>query len=230
MKKIITLILCFNFSILLCQENFWNDVLLEVPSPETSNVLKLIDGFYSKIDFPEGVGLSVSRIAYKGENMRATHILSFLSKSSQSLSDFLNSLTGPSWDSYFKEMRKYIIEGTRRSAGTSFLVFNEDQIQPIGQVWTFKIKDFDSFTSSCAKLMNSINLDGFVAIGQIVHGVSDGENAYIYGTYPDLNSAFITGPKNELEQKAFNSFSSEMSNSGAEYNQSFTRVLLKSYP
>ena len=105
MKKIITLILCLNFSILLCQENFWNDVLLEVPSPETSNVIKLIDGFYSKIDFPEGVGLSVSRIAYKGENMRATHILSFLSKSSQSLSDFLNSLTGPSWDSYIKEMR-----------------------------------------------------------------------------------------------------------------------------
>jgi hypothetical protein len=230
MKKIITLILCLNFSILLCQENFWNDVLLEVPSPETSNVVKLIDGFYSKIDFPEGVGLSVSRIAYKGENMRATHILSFLSKSSQSLSDFLNSLTGPSWDSYIKEMRKYIVDGTRRSAGTSFLVFNEDQIQPIGQVWTFKVKDFDSFTSSCAKLMNTINLDGFVAIGQIVHGVSDGENAYIYGTYPDLNSAFITGPKNELEQKAFKTFSSEMSDSEAEYNQSFTRVLLKSYP
>ena len=116
------------------------------------------------------------------------------------------------------------------------LIFGEiiisklSQIQPIGQVWTLKIKDFDSFTSSCAKLMNSINLDGFVAIGQIVHGVSDGENAYIYGTYPDLNSAFITGPKNELEQKAFNSFFSEMSNSEAEYNQSFTRVLLKSYP
>ena len=228
MKKIITLILCLNFSILLCQENFWSDVLLEVPSPETSNVVKLIDGFYSKIDFPEGVVLSVSRIAYKGENLRATHILSFVSESSQSLSDFLNSLTGPSWDSYINEMRKYVVG--RRSAGTSFLVFNEDQIQPIGQVWTFKVKDFDSFTSSCAKLMNTINLDGFVAIGQIAHGVSDGENAYIYGTYPDLNSAFITGPKNELEQNAFNSFSSEMSNSGAEYNQSFTRVLLKSYP
>ena len=80
--------------------------------------------------------------------MRATHILSFVSESSKSLSDFLNSLTGPSWDLYIKEMRKYVVG--RRSAGTSFLVFNEDQIQPIGQVWTFKVKDFDSFTSSCA--------------------------------------------------------------------------------
>ena len=38
--------------------------------------------------------------------------------------------------------------------------------------------------------MKSSKPPGLVSMGQIVHGSDNGENMYIYLTYPDLESAF----------------------------------------
>ena len=57
---------------------------------------------------------------------------------------------------------------------------------------------------------------------------SNGENLLIYGTYPNLNSAFTFGPKNENEVKAFSVFN-DLIGDISEFTQSWTRVLIKSY-
>ena len=44
-----------------------------------------------------------------------------------------------------------------------------------------------------SKLINSYKFDGFVGMGQIVHGTEKRKSIYIYGTYSDLNAAFNFG-------------------------------------
>ena len=77
------------------------------------------------------------------------------------------------------------------------------------------------------KLIKSIKFDGFVGMGQIVHGTDNGESVYIYGTYYDLNSAFNFGPKNKNDTAAFEEFSKTLYS--VEYSKTFTRVLIKGY-
>ena len=45
--------------------------------------------------------------------------------------------------------------------------------------------------------MKSIKFDGSVGVGQIIHGIDNGESMYIYATYADLNTAFNFGAKNK---------------------------------
>ena len=106
-------------------------------------------------------------------------------------------------------------------------IYNQDIDYPIGQAWIFDVNDASSFVNSFQKLMKTFNFEGYLAIGQIIHGVSNGENMYIYGTYKDLNTAFNFGPKSESESKAFETFSKEVADE--RYAQSFTRVLIKKY-
>ena len=75
--------------------------------------------------------------------------------------------------------------------------------------------------------MKSTKTPGLVSMGQIVHGSDNGENMYIYLTYPDLESAFKFGPDSKKEQEAFASFQKEISS--ADYSQTFTRVLIKQF-
>ena len=78
------------------------------------------------------------------------------------------------------------------------------------------------------KLIKSYKFDGFIGMGQIVHGTENGESVYIYGTYSDLNTAFNFGPQSENEVAAFSEFTKVL-DSSSEYSKSFTRVLIKSY-
>ena len=162
----------------------------------------------------------------KGNSFKGTHILSMFSQSAKSLADFRASLKGPKWDLYISKMGKYV-NSARRGAGVGLLNFNLDKPQPIGQAWIFKVKNQPSFVASFGKLMKSTKTPGLVSMGQIVHGSDNGENMYIYLTYPDLESAFKFGPDNKKEQEAFATFQKEISNST--YSQTFTRVLIKQF-
>ena len=208
------------------QEIFWYNVLLEVKPSNTSIVENLVDEYYSDFDFTENTSMSFSNIALKGQDFKETHVLSFTSSSSESLAELRSSLSGNEWDLYIAEIQKHI-SSARVSAGKSLGIYNQDIDYPIGQAWIFDVNDASSFVDSFEKLMKSFNFEGYLAIGQIIHGVSDGENMYIYGTYKDLNTAFNFGPKNESESKAFDTFSKEVADE--RYTQSFTRVLIKKY-
>jgi hypothetical protein len=227
-KYIYFLTILFSFSI-SAQEGFWYDVLLEVDGEDTNEFEKTVDNFYSSLDFPDDVALAFSRIQIKGQGFEETHILSFLSPSSESLANFLSTLSGSKWENYVGKVRPYI-DNVRRSAGIVTKSYNQEDVDPIGQAWLFKVKSKDApaFYEEYTKVMEVIDFPGFSGTGQITHGISDGESHFIYATYDDLNSAFTFGPKNDLEAKAFANFF-EATAEFAEFSQTFTRVLIKEY-
>ena len=227
MKKIFLLFLLvpfFGFS----QQLFWYDVFFEVES-DTRSVSNLVNDFYSKVDKPSDLSISFSRIPLKGEEFKATHMLSMFSPSSKSLSNFRNSLEGDKWDTYTSGMRGKI-KSIRAVAGNVLSHVNLDKVGPIGQAWIFKVhaKDNVKFIDAFSKLMKTFKPNGFVAAGQITHGSSDGESMVIYATSTNLNEAFAGGgPKNKKEADAMQTFFEEIG--FAEFSQTFTRVEINSY-
>ena len=85
-----------------------------------------------------------------------------------------------------------------------------------------KSKDIPAFSQAFSNFMKTFNFDGFVGLAQVTHGISNGENILIYGTYENLNSAFTFGPKNDNELKAFSEFF-DVTSDIAEFTQSWTR-------
>jgi hypothetical protein len=138
-------------------------------------------------------------------------------------------LSGEKWENYLDIVRPYV-DDVRAVAGNVIFAYKQEQINPIGQAWVFKIKskNVPKFSSAFINLMNTFDFPGFVGLAQITHGTSNGENIVIYGTYDNLNSAFTFGPKNENEVKAFSEFN-DLVGDISEFTQSWTRVLIKSY-
>lgn len=227
MKKSILLFFLLVSSLGFSQNVFWYDVLLEVDSKNASAVADLVDGFYSNHTKASNVKVSFSSIPLKGASEKATHIISITSDSSESLADFRNSLKGSEWDLYLANMSTYVVN-SRASAGKSLITNGSKTEYPIGQMWGFEVKNtqLEALVQAFGKLIKSYKFEGFVGLGQIVHGTDNGESVYIYGTYSDLNAAFNFGP-NEKNAEAFAEFSKVLDN--AKYKRSFTRVLIKSY-
>ena len=69
-----------------------------------------------------------------------------------------------------------------------------------------------------------IEFPGFVGLARVTHGLSNGENLIIYGTYSNLNDAFtFETPKSEAEAKAFGKFF-DVTGDISEFTQTWTRV------
>jgi hypothetical protein len=202
--------------------------MLEVDSKNVSTVAGLVDDFYSNHPKPSNVNVAFSSVALKGASEKATHMIGITSESSQSLADFRNSLKGDDWDLYISKMNNYV-KSNSASAGRDLITNGSETSYPIGQAWIFKAKNMQlsSMVQAFGKLVKSYKFDGFVGMGQIVHGTENGESVYIYGTYSDLNSAFNFGPQNKNDAAAFAEFSKTLDT--VEYSKSFTRVLIKSY-
>ena len=229
MKRIFTV-----FSLLICslvysQNLYWYNVHLEVDSKDASTVAGLVDDFYSNHPKPANVKVAFSSIPLKGASEKATHLLGFTSESSQSLANFRNSLKGTEWDLYISKMNNYV-KSARAAAGRDLITNGSKTNYPIGQAWVFKVNNINlsSIVQAFGKLIKSYKFDGFVGMGQIVHGTENGESVYIYGTYSDLNAAFNFGPQSENDAAAFSEFTKVL-DSSSEYSKSFTRVLIKSY-
>tara|TARA_B110001452_G_C15077278_1_gene375945 strand:- start:100 stop:708 length:609 start_codon:yes stop_codon:yes gene_type:complete len=202
--------------------------MLEVDSKNVSTVAGLVDDFYSNHPKPSNVNVAFSSVALKGASEKATHMIGITSESSQSLADFRNSLKGDDWDLYISKMNNYV-KSNSASAGRDLITNGSETSYPIGQAWIFKAKNMQlsSMVQAFGKLVKSYKFDGFVGMGQIVHGTENGESVYIYGTYSDLNSAFNFGPQNKNDAAAFAEFSKTLDT--VEYSKSFTRVLIKNY-
>ena len=228
MKKSILLLPLLVSSFVFSQNVFWYDVLLEVDSKNASTVAGLVDGFYSNHTKASNVNVQFSYIPLKGASEKATHIISITSESSESLANFRNSLKGDDWDLYISKMNNYI-KSSRASAGKDLITNGSETQYPIGQAWTFEVKNtqLNSIVQAFGKLIKSYKFDGFVGMGQIVHGTENGESLYIYGTYSDLNAAFNFGPKSKNDNVAFAEFFNALDN--AKYSKTFTRLLIKRY-
>ena len=229
MKNVFILFSILFSSLTFSQNVFWYDVMLEVDGKNASTVASLVDDFYSNHKKSSDVTVEFSSIPLKGPSEKATHIISIVSNSSQSLADFRNSLKGENWDLYISKMSNYV-KSSRASSGKSLITNGSETNYPIGQAWVFKATNpkLPSMVEAFGKLIKSYNFDGFVGMGQIVHGTENGESVYIYGTYPNLNDAFNFGPQSKKESVAFAEFA-EVFDAAAQYSKSFTRVLIKSY-
>ena len=228
MKKVFTVFSFLICSLVFSQNLYWYDVMLEVDSKNVSTVAGLVDDFYSNHPKPSNVNVAFSSVALKGASEKATHMIGITSESSQSLADFRNSLKGDDWDLYISKMNNYV-KSNSASAGRDLITNGSETQYPIGQAWIFKVKNMQlsSMVQAFGKLVKSYKFDGFVGMGQIVHGTENGESVYIYGTYSNLNSAFNFGPQNKNDGAAFAEFSKTLD--AIEYSKSFTRVLIKSY-
>ena len=229
MKKYIYILTILFSTSLTSQELYWYDVILEVDGVDNNKFEETVDAYYSTVDFPEDVSMTFSSINLKGQDFEETHILSFVSPSSQSLANLRGSLSGEDWENYLDLVRPFV-DNVRVSSGNASRVYNAEEFYPIGQVWGFKVKSkhIPQFTQAFDKLMQTFNAPGFVVLANVTHGISNGENLLIYGTYPDLNSAFTFGPKNEAEAGAFAEFFN-VTGEISEFNQSWTRVKINDY-
>ena len=80
MKKLLILFSAITLSVSSLsaqQQIYWTEVALEVATGKASLVYKLVDDFYSSIDFPEGSSLTLNAIQNKSEWTKATHFLNF---------------------------------------------------------------------------------------------------------------------------------------------------------
>ena len=225
------LILTSFFTISLCSQNItWQNVNLNVPFENTQAVFNLIDGFYSNIEIPEGIRVSLWSIEYKGSGEKATHVLNFAG-TKENLVDFESRKLTSEWDAYLTKLNSLTNrDGFSVTAGVTLVRYNIDKWQEtIAQSHQWKVKNPVKFISAFANLMSVFgDSSGYVSIGQTTHGVENGETHYIYVTFPDLVSALDFGnASNQDESEAIVNWLEDTKED--EYTRSITIVMLKSW-
>ena len=230
MKKAFLILTSF-FTISLCSQNItWQNVNLNVPFENTQAVFNLIDGFYSNIEIPEGIRVSLWSIEYKGSGEKATHVLNFAG-TKENLVDFESRKLTSEWDAYLTKLNSLTNrDGFSVTAGVTLVRYNIDKWQEtIAQSHQWKVKNPVKFISAFANLMNVFgDSSGYVSIGQTTHGIENGETHYIYVTFPDLVSALDFGnAANQDESEAIVNWLEATKDD--EYTRSITRVMLKSW-
>ncbi len=206
MKKIyLFFLLLISFS-LTAQNIFWEQVGLKVNQGSSNFVLELVEGFYTSIEKPEGVAISLDAVMFKPEGYEATHFLTFAG-SVEDLAKLRELRSGSVYMQYNQNMLKFS-KITSITSGSTLMRMNLDKGNyPIAQLWQWNVKDPEVFMNEFISLTSSFPQDGYLSIGRISQGSSpDGESHYIYTTHKDYGSALSWGPKNEKEQAAFVKF------------------------
>lgn len=206
MKKIIFIFLLLISFSLTAQNIFWEQVGLKVNQGSSNFVLELVEGFYTSIEKPEGVAISLDAVMFKPEGYEATHFLTFAG-SAEDLAKLRDLRSGSIYMQYNQNMLKFS-KITSITSGSTLMRMNLDKGNyPIAQLWQWNVKDPEVFMNEFISLTNSFPQDGYLSIGLISQGSSpDGESHYIYTTHKDYGSALSWGPKNEKEQAAFVKF------------------------
>jgi len=206
MKKIIFIFLLLISFSLTAQNIFWEQVGLKVNQGSSNFVLELIEGFYTSIEKPEGVAISLDAVMFKPEGYEATHFLTFAG-SAEDLAKLRDLRSGSVYMQYNQNMLKFS-KITSITSGSTLMRMNLDKGNyPIAQLWQWNVKDPEVFMNEFISLTSSFPQDGYLSIGRISQGSSpDGESHYIYTTHKDYGSALSWGPKNEKEQAAFVKF------------------------
>ena len=206
MKKIIFIFLLLISFSLTAQNIFWEQVGLKVNQGSSNFVLELVEGFYTSIQKPEGVAISLDAVMFKPEGYEATHFLTFAG-SAEDLAKLRDLRSGSIYMQYNQNMLKFS-KITSITSGSTLMRMNLDKGNyPIAQLWQWNVKDPEVFMNEFISLTNSFPQDGYLSIGRISQGSSpDGESHYIYTTHRDYGSALSWGPKNEKEQAAFVKF------------------------
>ena len=202
-KTIFIFLLVFSLSV-YSQNILWEQVGLKV-NPGTENfVLELVDSFYTSIEKPENVAISLDAVWYRPEGFETTHYLTFAG-SAEDLGKLRELRSGSAYDQYNQNFLNFA-EITSISSGGTLMRFNvEKGNYPISQMWRFSVEDPETFANEFVKLIKEFPSEGYLSIGLISQG-SDGDSHYIYTTHKDYATALSWGPKTEGQQNAFMKF------------------------
>ena len=200
----------------ISQNIVWEQVGLEVESGKQVYFLKLVDQFYSSIDIPDGVSVSLDALWFKSEGMKTTHYLSF-SGPIEGVSKLKELRKGSDYDIYNEETDKFS-KITSITSGSTIERMNVDKANyPISQMWQWSVEDPETFLNEFYKLIKGFPQEGYLSIGLISQGASSsGETHYVYTTHKDYKSAMSWGPKITEQQQAFMNFQKK-SNPSSDY-------------
>ena len=136
MKRLL-LPLCLLFSGFIFSQNItWQNVTLNVPNENAQAVFNLIDGFYSNVEIPEGVRVSLWNIQFKGPSEKATHVLN-LAGPTDALVEFESRKLTPEWDAYISQLNSLTDpNGFSVTAGTTLVRYNLDKLRKLADIQT----------------------------------------------------------------------------------------------
>ena len=211
MKKFFFL-LAFISSINLSAQNFaFEQIGLSVKPGSEATVLKLVEDYYGGVKKPVGVNIALNSVAFKGNDVEVTHFLSFTG-SVPSLAELRKIRSGDKYALFNSAMMDHA-KIINQTAGSTLVRINPEKgLDPIAQVWRFKVIDAASFAEEFSNLLKAVPQPGYLSLGQFSHGISAlGETHYIYETHKDYETAIGWGPKTEQEQQAFINFNKKIS-------------------
>jgi len=208
MKKIFTLLLILSLGYSYSQNISWNRVDLYVPGDEAGAYLEAMDEFYSNIEMPEGVSVSLVYYFYKPEEQKATHAIIFAGPV-DGLIELRQIRSGEDYEAFYDDLDVLDAKVVANTAGQSLIRVNTDAERgDWSQSWQWQVDDQTIFATSFAELMGSFkSVETYVALGAITQGVSsDGESHYVYSNQGSFADNLKGGPQNQLEIEAFEKF------------------------
>tara|TARA_B100000214_G_scaffold77534_1_gene52307 strand:+ start:898 stop:1593 length:696 start_codon:yes stop_codon:yes gene_type:complete len=210
MKKFLTLFLILTLGFSYSQDNIaWNRVDIYVPANQAAAYLEAMDEFYSNIDMPEGVSVSLVRYFYRPQDLKATHSIVFAGPV-DGIIELRQIRSGEKYEEFYEDLNALDSEVIANSAGQSLIRINTDSERGNwAQSWQWRVDDQRIFATAFAELMSNFkSVDTYVALGSINQGVSrDGESHYIYSNQGGFAENLKGGPQNQPEIEAFEKFS-----------------------
>ena len=210
MKKFLTLFLILTLGFSYSQDNIaWNRVDIYVPANQAAAYLEAMDEFYSNIDMPEGVSVSLVRYFYRPQDLKATHSIVFAGPV-DGIIELRQIRSGEKYEEFYEDLNALDSEVIANSAGQSLIRVNTDSERGNwAQSWQWRVDDQRIFATAFAELMSNFkSVDTYVALGSINQGVSrDGESHYIYSNQGGFAENLKGGPQNQPEIEAFEKFS-----------------------
>ena len=209
MKKIFIILLTLSLGFSYSQDNIaWNRVDIYVPANQAGAYLEAMDEFYSSIDMPEGVSVSLVRYFYSPQDLKATHSIVFAGPV-DGIIKLREIRSGEKYEDFYDDLEALDSKVVANSAGQSLIRINTDSERGNwAQSWQWRVVDQRIFATAFVELMSNFkSVETYVALGSINQGVSrDGESHYIYSNQGSFADNLKGGPQNQPEIEAFEKF------------------------
>ena len=170
--------------------------------------LEAMDEFYSNVEMPEGVSVSLVSYFYRAQDVKATHAIVFAGPV-DGIIELRQIRSGEGYEAFYDDLNVLDAKIVANTAGQSLIRLNTDSERGNwAQSWQWRVDDQAVFANAFAELMKKFkSLETYVALGSINQGVSrNGESHYIYSNQGSFGDNLKGGPQNQKEIEAFDKF------------------------
>ncbi len=209
MKKFLTLLLILSLGFSYSQDNIaWNRVDLYVPANQAGAYFEAMDEFYTNVEMPEGVSVSLVSYFYRAQDVEATHSIVFAGPV-DGIIELRQIRSGEDYEAFYDDLDVLDAEIVSNTAGQSLIRLNTDSERGNwAQSWQWRVDNQAVFASAFVELMENFeSFESYIALGSINQGISrDGESHYIYSNQASFADNLKGGPQNQKELEAFDKF------------------------